>query len=103
MSQNDPEVFTRSMLQLQFLHGPRYAYKLMYCTPIRTRHSENFVFNFERLIRVAEDCDDDHMIRDALLGSANGRMYQRMIEFRENPPEGFRFGVYDFDPDSLQD
>lgn len=101
MSQNDPEVFTRSMLQLQFLHGARYAYKLLYGTPIRTRHSENFIFNFERLIRVAEECDDDGMIRDALMGSAHGRIYRHMIEARDNPPEGFRYGVYDFDPDAI--
>lgn len=100
MTQNDPEVFTRSLLQLTFLHGERYAYKLMYGTPIRTRHSENFIFIFERLIRVAEECDPDSMIRDALIGSAHGYVYRRMIAFRDAPPEGFRYGVYDFNPDS---
>lgn len=100
MSQNDPEVFTRSMLQLHFLHGENYSYKLMYGTPIRTRHCENFIFNFERLIRLAEGCDEDNMIRDSLLGSAHGYIYKRMIGFRDQPPAGFRYGVYDFDPDS---
>jgi len=103
MSQNDPEVFSRSMLQLQFLHGERYAYKLFYGTPIRTRHCANFIFNFERLIRVAEDCDDDGMIRDSLLGTPHGYVYNRMIAYRDNPPPGFSYGVYDFDPDSFDE
>lgn len=100
MNRTDPEVFSRSMLQLQFLNGPRYTYKLLYGTPIRTRHSENFIFNFERLTRLANDCDDDGMIRDSLLGSAHGFVYNRMISFRDKPPAGFTYGVYDFDPDT---
>ena len=80
MSQNDPEVFSRSMLELQFLHGEDYAYKHFYGTAIRTRHSESFIFNFERLIKVAEECDDDGMIKDSLMGSAHGFVYNRMTE-----------------------
>jgi hypothetical protein len=102
MSQNDPEVFSRSMLEIQFLHGERYAYKLFYGTPVRTRHSERFIFNFERLIKTSEACDDDGMIRDSLLGSAHGFVYQRMIGFRDSPPEGFTQGVFDFDPDAIE-
>ncbi|MBD3647483.1 MAG: hypothetical protein HUJ31_08555 [Pseudomonadales bacterium] len=102
MSQNDPEVFSRSMLEVQLLHGERYGYKLFYGTPLRTRHSENFIFNFERLIKAAEECDADGMIRDSLMGTANGYVYQRMIALRNNPPEGFTWGVYDFDPDSRE-
>lgn len=101
MSQNDPEIFSRSMLELQLLRGERYGYKLFYGTPIRLRHTENFIFNFERLLRAAAECDTDGMIRDALLGTANGYVYQRMIALRDNPPEGFTYGVYDFDPDSM--
>lgn len=101
MSQNDPEVFSRAFLQVQFQHGIRYAYKLMYGTAIRTRHCENFIFNFERLIRAAEQCDEDGMIRDSLLGCPHGYVYNRMIGYRDNPPEGFTYGVYDFDPDSF--
>ena len=100
MNRTDPEVFSRSMLQLQFMNGPRHTYKLLYGTPIRTRHSENFIFNFERLIRLAKECDDDGMISDSLLGSAHGFVYNRMIGFRDTPPEGFTYGVYDFDPDT---
>ncbi len=101
LNNTDPEGFSRSLLQLRFRQGPRYAYKLLYGTAIRTRHCENFITNFERLLRHAEACDDDGLIRDALLGSAHGRLYQWMIEYRNAPPDGFRYGVYDFDPDSI--
>ncbi|XOV87419.1 MAG: hypothetical protein ACFHX7_21095 [Pseudomonadota bacterium] len=101
MSNNDPEVFSRTMLQLLFRHGERYAYKLLYGTAVRTRHSENFIFNFERLIRVAEACDDDGMIRDSLIGSTHGYVYNHMIRFRDHPPVGFTYGIYDFDPDVI--
>ncbi len=101
MNQNDPEVFSRSMLEITFLKGTNYAYKLFYGTPVRTRHAENFIFNFERLTKAAEACDDDGMIRDSLLGSAHGYIYNRMIEFRDSPPEGIVYGMYDFDPDSF--
>lgn len=49
LNNTDPEGFTRSLLQLSFTHGERYAYKLLYGTEIRTRHSESFIFNFDRL------------------------------------------------------
>ena len=103
MSQNDPEVFSRSMMEIQMLHGRRYAYKVFHGTAIRSRHSESFIFNFERLIKAAEECDDDGMIRDSLLGSAHGFVYQRMTELLDDPPEGFTPGVYDFDPDTTDD
>ena len=101
VNRTDPEVFSRSMMEVHFLHGEAYAYKLFYGTEIRTNHSESFVFNFERLIRAAEACDDDGMIRDSLLGSAHGFIYNRMIKIRDNTPPGFTYGTYDFDPDSF--
>ena len=101
MSQIYPEIYSRSMMQIHFRHGERYAYKLFYGTAIRTRHSENFIFNFERLINAAEECDDDGMIRDSLLGSAHGFIFNRMIAFKESPPSGFTYGNFDFDPDSF--
>lgn len=100
MSTNDPEVFARRMMQLQFRSTPRYQYKLFFGTPVRTRHTENFMFNFERLLKAAESCDDDGMIGDALIGSANGYVYNLMRGCRDNPPPGITYGVYDYDPDS---
>ncbi|HIG42777.1 MAG: hypothetical protein ABGY96_13290 [bacterium] len=100
MGQNDPELFSRQMMEFQFRHGERYAYKLLYGTIIRTTHSKNFIFNFERLLATAEECDTNGMIRDAIRGSAHGFIYQRMLNYRDNPPAGFTYGVYNFDPDS---
>lgn len=101
MNQSDPEVFSRSMMEVHFLHGESYAYKLFYGTKIRTNHSESFIFNFDRLIKAAEACDDDGMIRDSLLGSAHGYIYNRMIKFRDQPPPGFTYGKFNFDPDTF--
>ena len=100
---NDHEVFTRKLLSLTFTHGERYAYKILFGTEIRQRHSENFVFNFERLLKSAEECDTNGMLHDAVIGSAHGFMYQRIINIRDNPPEGFKVGVFDFDPDTIDD
>lgn len=96
----DPDIFSRSLFELRYLHGENYAYKLFYGTPTRTRHSENFVFNFERMLNAAEQCDDDGMIKDALLGSVHGFLYGFMRDFKSNPPPGFSYGNYNFDPDS---
>ena len=103
LNNSDPEGFSRSMLQIRANHGPGYAYKLLYGTPIRTRHSDNFIFHFERLLSEATDSDARGMIRDALLGGAHGRLYQWMIEARDNPPEGIRHGIFDFDPDEVDE
>ena len=101
LNKTDPEGFSRSMLELQYLHGARYAYKLLYGTPTRSRHSESFIYNFERLLKAAASCDADGMVKDSLLGSAHGYIYSRMIDFRANPPPGFQYQHYDFDPDSI--
>lgn len=100
--QRDTEVFARQMLEISFANGPRYAYKLFWGTPVRSRHSSNFIFNFERLIDAAAECDSSNIIKDAVVGSAHGFVYRRMQELKDTPPAGITFGVYDFDPDSLE-
>jgi hypothetical protein len=96
----DPEAFSRQLLELSFLKGPHYGYKLFWGTEVRKKHTENFIFSFERLLAAATDCGDNGMIRDAVAGTTHGHVYQRMIEFRDSPPAGITHGVYDFDPDS---
>ena len=103
MGQSDPEIFSRQMLEVSFTHGERYGYRLMFGTPIRTRHTDNFIFNFERLLDAAEECDTNGMIRDSIKGGAHGFVYNRMIRLRDNPPDGFTLGVYDFDPDQIDE
>jgi hypothetical protein len=84
----DDQAFMRALLSLRFTLPEREAFELYYGTPIRTRHCETFVRAFERLLRVAESCDPDGMIGDALLGDATGRLYQSMTSARANPPAG---------------
>ena len=103
VGQNDPEVFSREMLRLLTVSSEDYRYKMLFGTPIRNQHVENFEHSFTRLLRAATACDEDDMIRDALLGSSNGNLYQRIRQLREQPPAGFTLGVYDFDPDSRED
>jgi len=103
MGSRDYEIFSRHMLALTYSHGEIYSYKLIFGTSLRTRHSENFIFNFERLAEAAMDCDTNGMIRDAIMGSANGHIYERIIEIKNNPPEGYSLGNYDFDPDTIDD
>ena len=100
LNNTDPEVFSRSLLHMRFAKGERYAYKLLFGTEIRTRHLESFIFNFERLLKHANDADSDGLIRDAILGGAPGRLYMWMNLYKETPPTGFTYGVYDFDPDT---
>ena len=103
MGQSDPETFSRAMLELTFAHGERYGYRLFWGTPIRAKHSNNFIFSFERLLDAAEECDTNGMIRDAIRGGAHGFIYDRMTRIRDVPPQGYTLGVYDFDPDQLDD
>jgi len=98
----DSEAFARQLLELSFSQGNRYGYKLFWGTEVRTRHSTNFVFSFDRLLDAADACDSNGMIRDAVAGSTHGFVYSRMALFRDNPPAGITFGVYDFDPDSME-
>ncbi|MBT4522966.1 MAG: hypothetical protein HOC23_23440 [Halieaceae bacterium] len=102
LGKRDSEVFVREMLVMFNRHSERYNFKLYFGTEIRTRHTENFEFNFARMERAALDCDEDGMVADAIRGSAHGLLYQRIQEVRRNPPPGLTIGVYDFDPDSRE-
>jgi hypothetical protein len=84
----DDQAFMRALLALRFTLPEREAFEVFFGTPIRTRHCETYVRAFERLLRVAEGCDPEGMIRDALLGDAAGRLYLSMSAARANPPAG---------------
>jgi len=86
----DSEVFTRGLLALGNAQPPQQSFALFFSTPTRTRHSETYLAAFSRLLRAAEGCDPDGMIRDAVLGSGSGRLYQMMTRLRDDPPEGAR-------------
>ena len=53
---------------------------LFYGTEIRRSHSENFVVGFDRLIKLAQECDSDNIIMDSLIFSAHGLLNVRMRE-----------------------
>jgi len=54
--------------------------KLLYGTDIRKSHTQNYRRTFERLCRLAKNCDIDGIIEDSLLHSAFGLLYERMLE-----------------------
>jgi hypothetical protein len=74
----DFEVFSRRFL-IMAGHGENMA-PLFYGTQIRTTHTENFIVNFDRLLRLARECDINGIITDAQLHSAHGLLSTRMRE-----------------------
>lgn len=89
-SGQDPELFSRRLLEASFSRAddPRAQYDLFYGTQIRARHSNSFIYTFERLVSRAEAVDPDQMIRDALLTGGHGLVYSIAKRFQaEAPPE----------------
>lgn len=76
LSQGDPEVFSRRMITTH-LTAPtdQERFELFYGTPVRARHSNNFIYTFERLIARAREVDPDGMIGDALFSTSHGLVY----------------------------
>ena len=75
----DSEVFSRMFLTMAGTEGVDFA-DLFYGTPIRRRHSENFLVSYDRLINLAKGCDTDNIILDTLIYSAHGLLNIRMRE-----------------------
>ncbi len=75
----DSEVFSRLFLTLQATQEINFS-DLFYGTPIRRRHTDNFLVGFDRLIKLARGCDTDNIIVDALIYSAHGLLNLRMRE-----------------------
>jgi hypothetical protein len=88
-SSEEPEVFSRRLLERHIqLDDPQKQFDLFYGTPVRARHSNNFIFTFERLMRRAQEVDPDNMIRDSLLASGHGFVYNIAKRHQANaPPE----------------
>ncbi len=91
MGQSDPEVFTRKMLELHLmLSDDASRLALFYGTEVRARHTNNFLFTFERLLARSEAVDPDQMIRDSLYGAGHGLLYQIAKRHQSNAPEELR-------------
>jgi len=87
LSQNDPEVFSRRMIETHLLtQGDDARYRLFYGTPVRARHSNNFIFIFERLLARAKEVDSDHMICDALYSTSHGLVYGVAKRYQAKAP-----------------
>jgi hypothetical protein len=77
----DQGVFDRACVALIYSNRVAPA-ELFWGTPIRAGHSESFVRGFERLLRLAEGCDPEGVIADAIRGGTHGRLYRFMVESR---------------------
>ncbi len=84
----DLDLFTRRLLQTVILDDDeRHRYSLFYGTAVRARHSNHFLFAFERLMKKAKEVDSQGMLKDALVSSANGLLYARVKSYQELAPE----------------
>lgn len=76
LSQSDPEIFSRKMLEIHIQASAEDQFAMFYGSPVRARHSNNFIYTFERLIARAMDVDNDGMICDSLYSNAHGLVYR---------------------------
>jgi len=79
----DSGVFARIFLSWDFQEEGGIQ-EVLYGTEIRERHSRNFIRTFERIRRLAVNCDIDGIIEDSLMQNALGLLYLRMLEHDPN-------------------
>ena len=77
----DCEVFARLFLSLSFLKEDNMS-ELFFATEIRSGHSANYMRTFERLCRLAKNCDVDGIIEDSLMQNALGLLFLRMTKLK---------------------
>lgn len=82
----DCEVFARMFISMDFLEEGGLE-ELLYGTEIRIRHTKNFMRTFERLCRLAKNCDVDGIIEDSLMQNAFGLLYRRMQHHSPRPDD----------------
>jgi hypothetical protein len=89
MDKGDYALFMRRLLMMCVVNRGDVATVRGYFlgTEIRRRHSENFVSTFEKLLRIANEVDEDGIIVNALKqGSAMGRFYDVICQVRQQQP-----------------
>lgn len=89
-SGQDSELFSRRILErhFQLTDDPQRQYDLFYGTRVRARHSNSFIYTFERVVRRVADVDQDDMIRDAFLSGGHGMVYSLAKKHQAKaPPE----------------
>ena len=91
VADGDHELFARRFLTLGMLDDED-LHEMFYGTEIRMRHSTNFMRTYERLCRLAQNCDVDGIIEDTLMQTAFGLLYRRLRQAQpaaaanEGPP-----------------
>lgn len=89
LNHGDTEVFSRLLLMTHTgLDDEDEPLALFYGTEIRARHSNNFIFTFERLRQRAREADAEGMLEDAITGSAHGFLYRLAVNYRQRAPAG---------------
>ena len=84
----DVEAFSRRLLTLHLsMSDSQQQFDLFYGTEIRARHTNSFIYTFERLLKRAHEVDNDHMIHDAFSASGHGFLYRIMKRHQANAPE----------------
>jgi hypothetical protein len=79
-ARGDDSVFARMFISTDF-QDEGGLQEMLYGTEIRTKHSRNFMRAFEKLRRLARNCDVDSIIEDTLMQAAFGLLYQRMLTY----------------------
>ncbi len=87
----DFEVWSRMFISLIANDDAADPEDLFFGTEIRRGHTDNFIVGFERLLKLARECDTDNLIVDSLIVSAHGLLARRV---REMHPE-YDFGEFD--------
>lgn len=77
VADGDYEIFARLFLGADMLGGGDLT-ELFYGTELRTRQTRNYMRTFERLCRLARNCDVDGIIESSLKQDAFGLVYVRM-------------------------
>lgn len=87
-SAQDPEIFSRRLLETHLREtDPERQFALFYGTEVRARHSNGFIYTFERLLKRAEEVDREDMLHDSLMASGHGFVYRIMKRHQANAPE----------------
>ncbi len=87
-SAQDPEIFSRRLVELNLGESDSgKQFDLFYGTEVRARHTNNFIYTFERLLARAKEVDRDNILRDALMANGHGFAYRRMKQHQANAPE----------------
>jgi len=86
VADGDCEIFARLFLTRGFQRGSDLR-DMFFGTEVRTRHAKNFMRTFERLCRLAQNCDVDGIIEDSLMQNAFGLLYLRIRNANPAPED----------------